>query len=36
VLGGIVPFDELDAPLFDEYARRLWAGVLATEEVDDR
>jgi exodeoxyribonuclease V gamma subunit len=36
VLGGIVPFDELDGPLFDEYARRLWAGVLATEEVDDR
>jgi exodeoxyribonuclease V gamma subunit len=36
VLGGIVPFDELDGPLFVEYARRLWAGLLAAEEVDDR
>ena len=36
VLGGIVPFDELEGPLFVEYARRLWTGLLAAEELDDR
>jgi exodeoxyribonuclease V gamma subunit len=36
VLGGIVPFDDLDGPLFREYARRLWTGLLATEVVEDR
>ncbi len=36
VLGRIVPFDELDGPRFVEYARRLWTGLLATEEVEDR
>jgi exodeoxyribonuclease V gamma subunit len=36
VLGGIVPFDDLDGPLFQNYARRLWTGLLATEVVEDR
>jgi exodeoxyribonuclease V gamma subunit len=37
VLGRIPPFDEVLAdPRFEEDARRLWAGVLATETVEDR
>jgi exodeoxyribonuclease V gamma subunit len=36
VLGRVVPFDELDGPLFAEYARRLWTGILTTEELEDR
>lgn len=36
VLGGIVPFDDLDGPLFQEYARRLWTRLLAAEVVEDR
>lgn len=37
VLGRIPPFDDLLLdPRFDPYARRLWAGLLATGTVEDR
>ena len=37
VLGGVPPFDDLaQDPRFEEYARQLWAGLLAVETVGDR
>ncbi|HEU0315856.1 MAG TPA: hypothetical protein VFR49_00925, partial [Solirubrobacteraceae bacterium] len=36
VLGGVLGFDELPGAAFAECARRLWAGLLAAEELSVR
>jgi hypothetical protein len=36
VLGGVLEFDELPGAALADYARRLWAGLLAAEELSVR